>query len=222
MPLPVIDYKTLTDAEVTQLKSEASLEEQRRIRVANAPQQAEQIAVEYLKDVGREDGSDWVQPTGAHDAYPVGYKVTYNGKEYENLIPANVWAPDLDPRWWKDLTPVTDPNAWNPNAKSYVVGDIVTYEDTSYECLQAHTSQSGWTPSDVPALWKDLSIVTPPEEPPVEPPVEPQTPAWSEASVAYKVNDLVTYNGSTYKCLAAHTSQAGWTPAAVPSLWQLQ
>ena len=44
--------------------------------------------------------------------------------------------------------------------------------------------------------------------------------AWA-ANVAYAVNDTVTYSGSTYKCLQAHTSQTGWEPANVPALWQL-
>ena len=39
--------------------------------------------------------------------------------------------------------------------------------------------------------------------------------------VAYKVGDQVTYNGATYQCLQAHTSQPDWTPPAVPALWQL-
>ena len=43
--------------------------------------------------------------------------------------------------------------------------------------------------------------------------------AWSGNSVAYAIGALVTYQGSEYKCIQAHTSQAGWTPAAVPSLW---
>lgn len=50
-------------------------------------------------------------------------------------------------------------------------------------------------------------------------PPAPTAPAWSGASVAYKVGDLVTYSGTVYRCLLAHTSQAGWTPPAVASLW---
>jgi len=46
--------------------------------------------------------------------------------------------------------------------------------------------------------------------------------AWSPNSVAYSVGQLVTYNGSEYKCIQAHTSQAGWDPADVPALWGLQ
>lgn len=49
----------------------------------------------------------------------------------------------------------------------------------------------------------------------------PTASAWSGASVAYKVGDLVTYSGKTYRALQAHTSQAGWNPSAVPALWTL-
>lgn len=35
----------------------------------------------------------WVQPTGAHDAYPLGSQVTYNGKTWESTVADNVWRP---------------------------------------------------------------------------------------------------------------------------------
>lgn len=44
---------------------------------------------------------DFVQPTGGHDAYSAGDRVTYNGKVYESTIDANVWAPDQYPQGWK-------------------------------------------------------------------------------------------------------------------------
>lgn len=47
-----------------------------------------------------------------------------------------------------------------------------------------------------------------------------QTAAWAPGT-AYKVGDLVTYEGKTYKCIQAHTALEGWTPAAVPALWNL-
>jgi chitinase len=40
--------------------------------------------------------------------------------------------------------------------------------------------------------------------------------------VAYTVGQLVTYGGTTYRCLQAHTSLAGWEPPNVPALWALQ
>lgn len=42
--------------------------------------------------------------------------------------------------------------------------------------------------------------------------------AWAP-NTAYAVNDNVTYNGSTYTCLQAHTSIVGWEPPVVPALW---
>jgi len=39
---------------------------------------------------------------------------------------------------------------------SYEIGDVVTYQVTEYECIQAHTSQVGWEPPNVPALWDAL------------------------------------------------------------------
>lgn len=42
-----------------------------------------------------------------------------------------------------------------------------------------------------------------------------------EVGVLYAVNDEVTYQGNTYFCLQAHTSQVGWQPPNVPALWAL-
>ena len=47
---------------------------------------------------------DFVQPTGAHDAYKKGDKVRYNGKIYESLIDANTYSPDAYPAGWKEVT----------------------------------------------------------------------------------------------------------------------
>ena len=42
---------------------------------------------------------------------------------------------------------------------------------------------------------------------------------WSGDSVDYAVGDRVSYDGTLYKCLTAHTSQSTWTPPDSPSLW---
>ena len=44
-------------------------------------------------------------------------------------------------------------------------------------------------------------------------------PAWVVGK-AYAVNDRAQYNGTLYKCIQAHTSQADWTPDATPALWK--
>lgn len=43
-------------------------------------------------------------------------------------------------------------------------------------------------------------------------------PAWVVGK-AYAVNDRVQHGGTLYKCVQAHTSQADWTPDAVPALF---
>lgn len=38
----------------------------------------------------------WVQPTGSHDAYPLGFRVSFNGQNWENTgSSANVWQPGV-------------------------------------------------------------------------------------------------------------------------------
>ena len=47
------------------------------------------------KTVSVDEYPEWVQPTGAHDAYNIGDKVTYNGQHYVCTSNANVYAPDV-------------------------------------------------------------------------------------------------------------------------------
>ena len=47
--------------------------------------------------------TDWVQPTGAHDAYMKGEKVRYNGNTFESVIDNNTWSPAAYPAGWKQI-----------------------------------------------------------------------------------------------------------------------
>lgn len=51
--------------------------------------------------VSIEEWPEWVQPTGAHDAYAKGDKVTYKGKRYISLIDGNTYSPDDYPAGWE-------------------------------------------------------------------------------------------------------------------------
>lgn len=44
-------------------------------------------------------------------------------------------------------------------------------------------------------------------------------PRWDGTHGTYTKDDKVKFEGILYKCLQTHTSQAGWTPIAAPSLW---
>lgn len=46
-------------------------------------------------EVSLEEWPEWVQPTGAHDAYAKGAKVTHSGKKWTSDVDANVWEPGV-------------------------------------------------------------------------------------------------------------------------------
>lgn len=93
--------------------------------------------------------------------------------------------------------------AWRVGV-AYKVGDFIQYNALMWTVIQAHTSQVDWSPPIVPALFNRV--------------LAPGDVQWAYP-VAYKIGDEVVYLGLNYRCIQAHTSQAGWTPAAVPSLW---
>lgn len=62
------------------------------------------IAVSLYVRVSIEEWPEWVQPSGAHDAYNMGDKVSHNGKHWESLIDANVYEPtESVPTLWKEV-----------------------------------------------------------------------------------------------------------------------
>lgn len=72
---------------------------------------------------------------------------------------------------------------------AYVAGDRVQHDGTLYKCVQAHTSQTDWTPDATPALWVVVSI--------------DEFPEWVQptgAHDAYNTGDKVSYNGKHYVC----------------------
>lgn len=50
-----------------------------------------------------EEYPEYVQPTGAHDAYKIGDKITYNGKKYICKLDNCVWNPDEYPAGWQEV-----------------------------------------------------------------------------------------------------------------------
>lgn len=52
-------------------------------------------AVSLFTKVSIAEYPDWVQPTGATDAYNTGDKVTYDGKHWVSTADSNVWQPGI-------------------------------------------------------------------------------------------------------------------------------
>ena len=124
-------------------------------------------------------------------------------------IEAHLWPAPPDPTAPADAPTWAETGGIWPDLGLLLDGGIV-YRNVSGVPLT--TPPSGF-PGD-PSAWGHLFIVA------LDTADPPTGEAWA-VGVAYVVGDIVTYEGSTYTCLQAHTSQAGWTPAAVPSLWTL-
>lgn len=56
---------------------------------------------------------EFVQPTGAHDCYNTGAKITFKGNRYTCLIDGCVWSPEEYPQGWKKEE-VTDEDTAEP------------------------------------------------------------------------------------------------------------
>lgn len=50
-----------------------------------------------------EEYPEYKQPTGAHDSYKNGDKVTYKGKKYICKMDNCVWSPDTYPQAWEEV-----------------------------------------------------------------------------------------------------------------------
>ena len=84
---------------------------QEQITAVYAEINALKTEIALLKNNTGESGSEqdpddewpeYVQPTGAHDAYNKGAKVTWNGRHKICQMDGCVWDPDTYPAAWKD------------------------------------------------------------------------------------------------------------------------
>lgn len=79
---------------------------------------------------------------------------------------------------------------WKSTA-TYAAGDRVRYDGVLYNCLQAHTAQSDWTPIAAPSLWAKVLIPDPNVIPEWEQP---------DSTNPYMTGDKVKHNGKTWVC----------------------
>ena len=59
--------------------------------------------IETPAEQPKEEYPQYIQPTGAHDAYNTGDKITYNGKKYICKMDGCVWSPDVYPAGWEEV-----------------------------------------------------------------------------------------------------------------------
>ena len=73
--------------------------------------------------------------------------------------------------------------------RAYAVDDRVQHGGTLYKCIQAHTSQTDWTPEAAPSLFAKVLI-----------PDETVIPEWvqPDSTNPYSKGNKVTHNGKTW------------------------
>ena len=79
--------------------------------------------------------------------------------------------------------------AWNGDGVQYETGDRVQYDGKAYKVLQAHISQTAWTPTDAASLYAEILIPDPEVIPEWEQP---------DSTNPYMKDDKVTHNGKTW------------------------
>ncbi len=81
------------------------------ITVKNNVTETYTITASLINSGGGSSYPEYVQPTGGHDVYMLGDKVTFNGNAFESVIDNNSWSPTVYPRGWKSISQGGDGSA---------------------------------------------------------------------------------------------------------------
>ena len=78
---------------------------------------------------------------------------------------------------------------WDGSGVNYEAGDRVQFDGKAYKVLQAHVSQTTWTPTDAPSLFAEILIPDP-----------SVIPDWEQpgSTNPYMAGDKVKHNGKTW------------------------
>jgi hypothetical protein len=132
--------------------NEAAADLNRATALNAAPEELAALQEAILAGEGLGEGDPWRQPTGAHDAYPLGALVTHIEKLWESLVAANVWEPPIS---WREVTAGGCPEFVQPTGghDAYNTGDCVTFEG---KCYESTMDANVWTPIALPSGWKEI------------------------------------------------------------------
>lgn len=127
-------------------------------------------------------------------------------KQWQQLLTANDDTTIID---CEDLV-----DSWQADT-DYGVDDIRKFEGQVYRCVQAHTSQADWTPSQTPALWA-IKHTKNKDKP--KPFVQPQG-----AHDAYMLDEVVLFeiDGVMKLCISKVDNNV-YSPAAYPQNWTIE
>lgn len=140
-----IDMQSLTDEDLEALIASAAAEQARRRTLAEAETMVAQADERWERDVasvaasylaardGNGEPKPWVQPTGAHDAYPLGWVTTHNGKTWVSLIANNAHEPGVS--GWREEVEDGGVAEWvQPSGAhdAYMTGAVVTHDGKTW------------------------------------------------------------------------------------------
>ena len=97
---------------------------------------------------------------------------------------------------------------WTPGVKVQP-GDVLAWDGTLVECIQAHTAQADWTPDKTPALWTSARKTA------GQAPDEWKQP--TGAQDAYSKGDRVTFQGAVWESVIDANV---WSPTGYPAGWK--
>ena len=151
-----MDIADATDDELNRLKKIIDDELARRETIASASSRLDELTRDVLAARGVEEGDEWIQPTSAADAYPLGWIAAHNGKMWTSLVGGNVWEPGTSA--WRELAsdPDVAPEWIQPTGghDAYSTGDRVTFEGAEYV---SKIDGNTWSPTAYPAGWELVS-----------------------------------------------------------------
>ena len=192
------------------------------------------------------------RPSGAHDAYRKGWRITgEDGNVYAANRDGVDWPPEIAPQDWDLVESEPDPEPGPPeepepepeepvDPEGPEPGDGEGDEDEEPEPEpdpesgppgagepepEGPTDPEGPVDPEEPGDGDEDEESEPPEEEEPEPEPEPGTldnPFIWAAGDEYEIDHYIIYNGTVYRVLQAHTSAAHWPPDAVASLYERQ
>lgn len=151
-----MDIADATDDELNRLKKIIDDEIARRKTLASASSRLDELTRDVLAARGVKEGDEWIQPTSAADAYPLGWITAHGGKMWTSLVGGNVWEPGTSA--WRELAsdPDVAPEWIQPTGghDAYNTGDRVTFEGAEYV---SKIDGNTWSPTAYPAGWELVS-----------------------------------------------------------------
>lgn len=127
---------------------------------------------------------------------------TDKARQLRPIVEKAVSTGDLTPEQREEATSLFP--LWDGNGVYYHVDDYVQYGSLLYRCVQAHTSQPAWTPTDAPSLWSRAADPT------------EEWPEWIQPTGghdAYAQGAKVSHNGKHY---TSNVDGNVWEP---PTQW---